>query len=66
MNKKSKVVRYNKWGYIFLLPFIAVFLVFQLIPLVTTIYNSFFLHMEDGLTEQLYLMAIYQSISLTQ
>lgn len=50
MNKKSKVVRYNKWGYIFLLPFIAVFLVFQLIPLVTTIYNSFFLHMEDGLT----------------
>ncbi|MBP5594878.1 MAG: sugar ABC transporter permease [Pseudobutyrivibrio sp.] len=50
MNKKSKVVRYNKWGYIFLLPFIAVFLVFQLIPLLTTIYNSFFLHMEDGLT----------------
>ena len=50
MNKKSKVVRYNKWGYIFLLPFIAVFLVFQLIPLVTTIYNSFFFHMEDGLT----------------
>ena len=51
MNKKSKVVRYNKWGYIFLLPFIVVFLVFQLIPLVTTFYNSFFLHMEDGLTE---------------
>lgn len=51
MNKKSKVVRYNKWGYIFLLPFIVVFLVFQLIPLITTFYNSFFLHMEDGLTE---------------
>lgn len=51
MNKKSKVVRYNKWGYVFLLPFIVVFLVFQLIPLITTFYNSFFLHMEDGLME---------------
>ena len=51
MGKKKSLERhYNKWGYIFLLPFIAVFLVFQLIPLVTTIYNSFFLHMEDGLT----------------
>jgi multiple sugar transport system permease protein len=50
MNKKSKVVSYNKWGYIFLLPFIVVFLVFQLIPLITTIYNSFFRYMEDGLT----------------
>ena len=50
MNKKSKVVSYNKWGYIFLLPFIVVFLVFQLIPLITTIYNSFFEYMEDGLT----------------
>lgn len=40
--KKSKVVRYNKWGYIFLIPFIAVFLVFNLIPLISTFYNSFF------------------------
>ena len=42
--KKSggKAVRYNKWGYIFLIPFIVVYIVFQLIPLVTTIYYSFF------------------------
>ena len=40
--KTSKVVKYNKWGYIFLIPFMVVFVVFQLIPLVTTIYNSFF------------------------
>lgn len=40
--KKSKVVRYNRWGYIFLIPFIAVFLVFNLIPLISTFYNSFF------------------------
>ena len=43
MNKhKSKVARYNKWGYIFLIPFVLVYIVFQLIPLVNTIYNSFF------------------------
>lgn len=43
MNKsKGKVVRYNKWGYIFLIPFLVVYVVFQLIPLISTIYNSFF------------------------
>ena len=42
MKKTSKVVKYNKWGYIFLIPFIVIYLVFQMIPLVTTIYNSFF------------------------
>ncbi len=45
MNQKSKnIVKYNRWGYFFLIPFIAVFIVFQLIPLITTIYNSFFEH----------------------
>ena len=49
---KSKVVRYNKWGYIFLIPFAVVFVVFTLIPLVTTFYNSFFEHYwKLGLTE---------------
>ena len=49
---KSKVVRYNKWGYIFLIPFAVVFIVFTLIPLVTTFYNSFFEHYwKLGLTE---------------
>ncbi|MED9904123.1 MAG: sugar ABC transporter permease [Lachnospiraceae bacterium] len=42
--KRSKVVRYNKWGYIFLIPFVSVYLIFQLIPLFNTIYNSFFEH----------------------
>ena len=42
MNKKSKVVSYNKWGYIFLIPFTVIFLIFQLVPLATTIYNSIF------------------------
>ncbi len=51
MNKKSKVVRYNKWGYIFLIPFIVTYLVFQLVPLVTTVYNSFFENYRSGLTQ---------------
>lgn len=40
MHKKS--ISYAKWGYIFILPFFLVFIVFQLIPLCSTIYNSFF------------------------
>lgn len=48
---KGKVVRYNKWGYIFLTPFIIVYVVFQLIPMVTTIYNSFFENYMSGLNQ---------------
>lgn len=39
--KSSKAVRYNKWGYIFLIPFILVYVVFQLIPLFNTIITAF-------------------------
>ncbi|MBO5209720.1 MAG: sugar ABC transporter permease [Lachnospiraceae bacterium] len=49
--KKGKVVRYNKWGYIFLIPFVTVYLIFQFIPLVSTIYNSFFENYRSGLTQ---------------
>ncbi len=51
MKKKSKVVSYNKWGYIFLIPFVVIYLVFQMIPLVSTIYNSFFENYRSGLTQ---------------
>lgn len=47
--KKGKVVSYNKWGYIFLLPFIIVFIIFQLIPLFNTIRYSFFTYFRTGL-----------------
>ena len=50
-NKKSRITSYNKWGYIFLIPFMVVFVVFQLIPLVTTIYNSFFENYMSGLKQ---------------
>ena len=48
---KKSAVSYNKWGYIFLIPFIVVFTVFQLVPLVTTIYNSFFENYMSGLKQ---------------
>ncbi|MCR5194959.1 MAG: sugar ABC transporter permease [Pseudobutyrivibrio sp.] len=51
MNKKSKVVRYNKWGYIFLIPFVVAYLVFQMVPLVSTVYNSFFENYRAGLMQ---------------
>ena len=51
MKKNSKVVSYNKWGYIFLIPFVLVYLVFQMIPLVSTIYNSFFENYRSGLKQ---------------
>ena len=47
----SKVTRFNVWGYIFLIPFIAVFAIFTLVPLVNTIYNSFFENYVDGLRQ---------------
>jgi len=47
--QKSKVVRYNKWGYIFLTPFILVYVVFNLIPLFTTIFYSFYEYFRSGL-----------------
>ncbi len=50
--KSGTVLRYNRWGYIFLIPFVVVFIIFQLIPLISTIYNSFFEHyFKNGLTE---------------
>ena len=47
----KKAVSYNRWGYLFLMPFLVVFVVFQLIPLATTVYNSFFENYRSGLTQ---------------
>lgn len=49
--KERNVVSYNKWGYIFLIPFVTTYLIFQLIPMITTIYNSFFECYKSGLTQ---------------
>ncbi len=52
MNKKtSSVSRCDRWGYIFLIPFFSVYTIFSFIPLVSTIYNSFFENYRSGLKQ---------------
>lgn len=48
--KNKAVIKYNRWGYIFLIPFAVVYLIFQFIPLCSTIYNSFFENYRSGIT----------------
>lgn len=38
---KKKSISYAKWGYIFLVPFFVVYILFALVPLVQTFYYSF-------------------------
>ena len=47
--KKKGSISYAKWGYIFIAPFFIIFAVFQLIPLGSTIYYSFFEYYRSGL-----------------
>ena len=51
VQKNNNVNKHNRWGYIFLIPFVVVFIVFQLIPLVSTVYNSFFENYKSGLKQ---------------
>lgn len=51
MDKKHKSISYAKWGYIFKIPFLIVFITCQLIPLFNTFYNSFFENYRDGLAQ---------------
>jgi multiple sugar transport system permease protein len=49
--KTLKSVSYAKWGYFFIAPFFIVFVVFQLIPLLSTFYYSFFEYYRVGLQQ---------------
>jgi multiple sugar transport system permease protein len=54
MGKKSsnsKAVRFNRWGYYFLIPFFTVYIIFSFIPLCSTIFNSFFENYRSGLKQ---------------
>lgn len=51
MDKKHKSISYAKWGYIFIIPFLIVFITCQLIPLFNTFYNSLFENYRDGLAQ---------------
>ena len=45
---KEKEISYAKYGYLFIAPFFIAFLVFQFIPLIQTIYYSFFEYYRSG------------------
>lgn len=52
IRKVKKNVSYDKWGYIFIVPFFVIFIIFQLIPLCQTFYYSFFeYYFKLGLTQ---------------
>lgn len=48
---KRKTISYSKWGYIFLIPFFLIYIIFQLIPLGMTFYNAFFENYMSGLNQ---------------
>lgn len=48
---KRKSVTYDRWGYFFIAPFFIAFIIFSLIPLVSTIGNSFFENYRIGLSQ---------------
>lgn len=48
---KHKGVSYAKWGYIFIIPFVVVYLLCTFLPQALTIYNSFFENYRNGLTQ---------------
>ena len=45
----EKEISYAKYGYLFIAPFFIAFLIFQFIPLIQTIYYSFFEYYRSGL-----------------
>ena len=49
-SKRNNDVSYAKWGYIFILPFFIAFFIFQLVPMISTFYYSFFEYYRSGLT----------------
>ena len=51
MKKNKKSINYGKWGYLFILPFFIIYLIFSLIPLVDTVRYSFFEYFRSGLKE---------------
>lgn len=51
LNNKKNSISYAKWGYIFIIPFFVIFGVFQLIPLGSTFFYSFFEYYRSGLKQ---------------
>ena len=46
---KKHTVQYDRWGYFFIAPFFLIYLIFSLIPLISTFVNSLFENYRVGL-----------------
>ncbi len=51
LSTTRKKVSYAKWGYIFIIPFFVIYLIFSLWPLLQTFYFSFFRYYRESATE---------------
>lgn len=47
--KRGRYRGYNRWGYIFLIPFFLIYAIFALLPMLSTFYYSFFENYMSGL-----------------
>lgn len=50
-HNNRKAVSYNKYGYIFLIPFFVIYLIFSFIPLISTFINSLYENYMSGLNQ---------------
>lgn len=48
-SSKRKSVQYDRWGYFFIAPFFIVYIIFSLVPLLSTFFYSFFENYDVGL-----------------
>ncbi len=64
---KRKSISYEKWGYVFIAPFVIVFVIFQLMPLLQTFYYSFFEKIQKlGRTGETFIgLANYEKLLIT-
>ncbi len=51
LDGKRKSISYAKWGYFFIAPFFIIYFIFSFVPLISTIYYSFFENYRIGIIE---------------
>jgi len=62
--KKKKVVRYDKYGYFFILPFFIIYFIFQFYPLINTFYWSLFTYTKRNLKETIEFSGLANYVSI--
>ncbi|NLJ89831.1 MAG: sugar ABC transporter permease [Clostridiales bacterium] len=50
-HKKKRPITYNRYGYLFLIPFFVIYIIFSLVPLLSTFVNSLYENYMSGLNQ---------------